>query len=173
MISPCTMLSSPSHTFKTFEILHITLQLSQSKLTVFNIYHPSPLSTVKNCTSLPFYCEGLNNLFSVVATTPHEFIITGDFNLHLDDLSYLQTKQFLTLLDSANPNNMLLFPAHIANHTFVLVITHADSKLKPDITFPPSVILTTFLFCLLSLSLLLFLFPLSLKPISVSDRYHC
>ena len=42
-----------------------------------------------------------------------------------------------SLLDSANLKQHVTFPTHIANHTLDLVITHADSKLKPDITFSP------------------------------------
>ncbi len=129
---PCTFLPSPSHTFKSFEIISTTLQLSQSKLTVFNIYRKPPSSTVKSRISQPFsvFLEDLNNLFSIAATIPHEFFITGDFNLHLDDLNDPHTKQFLTLLDSANLKQHVSFPTHLDNHTLDLVITHAESSLK-------------------------------------------
>jgi len=37
-------------------------------------------------------------LFSFAATTPHEFIITGDFNIHVDNPADTVTSQFLSLL---------------------------------------------------------------------------
>ena len=38
------------------------------------------------------------SFLSLAATTPHEFIITGDFNLHLDNPSDHFTCQFLSVL---------------------------------------------------------------------------
>ena len=64
----------------------ITLELRNSKLTVFNVYRPPPTNT-KYRKSVPFslFLAELDTLLSLAATTPHEFLITGDFNLHLDD----------------------------------------------------------------------------------------
>ena len=36
------------------------------------------------------------------STTPHEFIITGDFNIHLDNPTDTLTSQFLSMLSSIN-----------------------------------------------------------------------
>jgi len=61
-----------------------TLKLFNSNLTVFNIYRPPPAKTRK---PVPFsdFLTDLYTFLSLAATTPHEFLITGDFNLHLDD----------------------------------------------------------------------------------------
>ena len=47
-----------------------------------------------------FFFDEFNSFLSFAATTPHEFIITGDFNIHLDNLSDHTTSQFLSLLSS-------------------------------------------------------------------------
>ena len=44
---PCTLLSSPTTTFKSFEMSTVTLKLPHSKLTLFNIYRP-PSSPAKS-----------------------------------------------------------------------------------------------------------------------------
>jgi len=52
---------------------------------IFNIYRPPSSSTHSKPFSV-FLDEFSSFLFSP-ATTPHEFIITGDFNIHLDNLA--------------------------------------------------------------------------------------
>jgi len=76
-----------------------------------------------------------NNFFlSFAATTPHEFIITGDFNIHLDNLSDHTTSQFLSLLSSFNLTQHVNFPTHNQNHILDLVITSSDSFLAPSLS---------------------------------------
>ena len=69
--------------FSSFESSSVTLQLSHSKLSVFNIYRPPSSST----HSKPFsvFLDDFSSFLSSAATTPHEFIVTGDFNIHLDN----------------------------------------------------------------------------------------
>jgi len=64
----------------------ITLKLFKSNLTIFNVYHPPP-ATTKSRKRVPFsdFLTELDTFLSLAATTPHGFLITGDFNLHLDD----------------------------------------------------------------------------------------
>ena len=75
----------------------------------------------------------LDTLLSVAATTPHEFLITGDFNLHVDDLHNSNTKQFLITLTAANLSQHVHFPTHTHQHTLDLIITHSNSTLSPNV----------------------------------------
>jgi exonuclease III len=95
--------SSPTTIFKSFEISTITLKLAHSKLTVYNVYRP-PSSSAKSRATSPFspFLKDFQTLVSMVSTTPHEFLVTGDFNVHVDDLTDSCAVQFLTLLDQAN-----------------------------------------------------------------------
>ena len=112
----------------------MTLELHRAKLTVFNIYRPP---STKNLQPISQFFEDLDSLISVAATTPHEFLITGDFNLHVDDLSNSNTKQFLSALDAANLFQHVHFPTHNHQHTLDLIITHSHSSLSPNVTFSP------------------------------------
>jgi exonuclease III len=128
----------PVPTFKSFELSSITLKLSKSKLTVFNVYRPPPAST-KSRRPVPFslFLSELDTLLSLAATTPHEFLITGDFNLHLDNPGDSQVKQFLSALDSTNLTQHVSFPTHRDHHTLDLVITATSSSLHPVIDHSP------------------------------------
>jgi exonuclease III len=128
----CNILSNSVPVFKSFEASAITLKLPKSKLTVFNIYRPPPSSS----KAVPFsqFFTDFQTLISHTATIPHGFLITGDFNLHIDDLENPNAKQFLTLLDSCNLTQLVNFPTHRCGHTLDLIITATNSTLSPVIS---------------------------------------
>ena len=128
----CHILSNSAPIFKSFEASSVTLKLLKSKLTVFNIYHPPPSSA----KSVPFsqFLTDFQTLISQAATTAHEFLITGDFNIHLDNLENSNTKLFLSLLDSCNLTQLVNFPTHRCGHTLDVIITATNSTLSPKIT---------------------------------------
>jgi len=89
---------------------------------------------------MPFFLflSELNTSISLAATTPHEFLITGDFNLHLDHPDDSQVKQFLAALDSTNLTQHLSFHTHRDHHIFDLVITPTSSSLNLVIDHSPA-----------------------------------
>jgi len=119
--------------------LKCQLSLSNSLIlnllfTIFIVLHPH----LKNLELLLLqFLEDFQTLVSVVSTTPHDFLITGDFNIHGDNPSDSSAIQFLTLLDHANLTQHDTFPTHIHSHTLDLVITAADSSLSPSVTYSP------------------------------------
>jgi len=62
---------------------------------------------------------------STFATTPHPVIITGDFNIHVDNLTDSHSTSFLSLLDDANLTQHVHAPTHTHGHILDLVITHS------------------------------------------------
>jgi exonuclease III len=134
---PCTILPSPTRIFKSFEFSSTILKLHGTKLAIFNVYRPPASTKTRSSVPMSQFFKDLNTLISIAATTPHEFLITGDFNLHLDDLSDSNTKQFLSILNAANLTQHVHFPTHNHQHTLDLVITHSDSTLSPKVTFSP------------------------------------
>ena len=78
--------ASHSHSYPplfSFESSFVTLQLSHSKISLSSICRPPSSSS----HSKPFsvFLDDFSSFVSFAATTPHEFIITGDFNVHLDN----------------------------------------------------------------------------------------
>jgi len=84
------------------------------------------------CLSLFFSASLIlvNTLIYLAAATPYEFLITGNFNLHLDHPDDLQVKQFLAALDSTN---LFLRDHHILD----LGITPTSSSLNPVMDYSP------------------------------------
>ena len=95
---PFTQLPASLPDFSSFESSNVTLKLPHTELSVFNIYRP-PSATRR----VPFsnFLDEFSSFLSLAAT-PHEIIITGDFNIHLDNLTDTLTSQFLSVLSSYN-----------------------------------------------------------------------
>jgi len=119
---PFTQLPTSLTEFSSFESSAVTLKLPHSKISVFNIYRTPSSSTFSKPFSV--FLDEFNSSLSFTATTPHEFIITGDFNIHLDNLSDHTTSQFLYLLSSFNLMQHVNFPTHNQNHILLTLLLH-------------------------------------------------
>ena len=80
---PFTQLPSPENSFPSFESSSVTLKLPGSKISVFNVYRPPSTSHYSKPNSV--FLDEFNSFLSLAATTPHEFIVAGDFNIHADN----------------------------------------------------------------------------------------
>ena len=137
----CSFLSTSSHIYKSFEMSSITFKVSSSKLTVFNIYRPPPSSSTKcrSFVSFSTFLSEFQDFLSSASTTPNDFLITGDFNIHLDCPSNPEPEKFLSVLSSSNLSQFVNFPTHISSgHTLDLLIAPSTSTLNPTVTFAPT-----------------------------------
>jgi hypothetical protein len=55
-------------------------------------------------------------------SSPHDLIITGDFNIHVNDHNNTQASQFLSLLTAYNLHQIVDFPTHTGQNTLDLFI---------------------------------------------------
>ena len=136
----CSFLSSASRIFKSFEMSSITFKVSSSKLTVFNIYRPPPSSSSKCRTYVPFstFLTEFQDFLTTASTTPNDFLITGDFNIHID-CPNTDTNKFLSVLSSSGLSQHVNFPTHISSkHILDLVISPASSTLNPTVSYSPT-----------------------------------
>ena len=72
---------------------------------------------------------------------PEVLVISGDFNLHLDDLGDNDTKKFMDLLETFSLSQHVSGPTHLSGHTFDLIITCLSDDVvlaSPKGTFPIS-----------------------------------
>jgi hypothetical protein len=136
---PCTLLSSPTTTFKSFEMSTVTLKLPDSKLTLFNVYRP-PSSPVKSrdVASFSHFLEDYQIVISSISTTHFDFLITCEFNIHVDDLTDSNVLNFVSLIDLANLTQRVPFPIHCHSCTLDLVIAISNSSLSPTFTSSPT-----------------------------------
>jgi hypothetical protein len=115
--------------FSTFESLCVNLTIASSSFTLCTIYRPP---SQKNYTL--FQAE-FSTLLEYLISTPSELIITGDFNLHVDDPTSSPAASFLSLLDTFGLSQLISFPTHKAGHTLDLLITRSSSILFSDIDY--------------------------------------
>ena len=111
LIHDSSTIVSTSSEIKSFEISSSTTKLLKSKLTAFNIYRNHYQINTPTHDPVPFsdFLIDFQTFISTAATTPHDFLITGDFNIHTDNHSDLHSQQFLSLLNNANSLNMSTF----------------------------------------------------------------
>ena len=131
ILDSISIILNPSHNYTAFECSSVTLKLHSSTLTVFDIYRP-PTSS-KYSQPISVFLDQFQTFLSSAATTPHEFIITGDINIHLDDPLDSSSQQFTDLLSSTNVTQHVSVTTHIHNHSLDLVITFSRTNLSPTI----------------------------------------
>ena len=106
------------------------IHLLNSVITVSNDELRS--SSIKYSQSISAFLDEFQTFVSATATTPHQFTIPGDFNIHLDDL--LTFLQFTDLLSFTNLTQHVFVSTQIHNHTLDLVITSSHTSLSPTIS---------------------------------------
>jgi len=92
------------------------------------IYRPPSSSKSDFISDFSFVLEDL-------ATSPSELIITGDFNVHVDQPNCSFASSFLNLLDVFSLTQHVTFPTHSSGHTLDLIITRSCSTTISSINF--------------------------------------
>ena len=107
--------------FLSFESLCVKASFSSLSYTILSIYRPPA------CSKSSFMSD-FSTLLEDLATTPSELVITGDFNLHLDEPDDPSTSSFLSLLDTFDLIQHIDQPTHQSGHILDLLITRKNSS---------------------------------------------
>ena len=115
--------------YDTFECVTVHYELKHSKLLVASIYRPpeKPISEFLN--DFQSFLEDINDF-------PGEIILSGDFNIHIEDKNHVQAVRFLDLLDCFGLTQHVDVPTHTSNHVLDLIITRSET-MRPS--SPPSI----------------------------------
>ena len=73
-----------------------------------------------------FYDEFFS-IFEYLSSVSQNFLICGDFNIHMDTTSK-DSEKFLNCLESCNINQHVHKPTHLHSHTLDLILTPNDSS---------------------------------------------
>ena len=84
------------------------------------IYRPPSSST-------SVFMQEFTSLIESLISSPSEFVITGDFNLHVDDPASPPAASFLSVLDHFGLSQHVTFPTHRAGHTLDLLVARASA----------------------------------------------
>ena len=101
------------------------------------VYRPPYSSLHSVSTSVDEFSQFLEN----VVMCPEALVISGDFNLHLDDLRDSDTKKLEDLLETFNLSQYVSGPTHLSGQTLDLIITRSSDDIvlaSPKTTFPIS-----------------------------------
>jgi hypothetical protein len=102
------------------------------KLTIFKIYSPPTYSKYTN--SFSEFLTQFDTFLSSVVSIPHVILITGDFNIHVNDNNQ-QTSQFHSLLDAYGLNQLVDFPTHSCQNTFDLIIVPGTASFSASVAY--------------------------------------
>ena len=75
------------------------------------------------------FLDEFSSLLTDIVSSPCEILISGDFNIQVDDTSAPYTSSFLSLLDSFGLTQHIDRPTHEGNHTLDLLISRQESRL--------------------------------------------
>ena len=119
-----------THQFQTFEFMD--MQILSRSVCIAIIYRP-PLSSNRDCTTDHFMVE-FGSLLEQYVTDSSSLLITGDFNLHVDNSLDKSAQDFLALIDSFNLKQYVCSPTHRAGHILDLLITRDDDQLVTSVS---------------------------------------
>ena len=106
-----TRINLPSQS--SFECISGKLKCDRACLNILNIYQtPGPVSS--------FFSE-LQDLLFYIASLPHDLVLMGDFNLHIESSSS-DVRQLTGILESFDLNQHVNFPTHIHGHFLDVMI---------------------------------------------------
>ena len=124
---------------KSFEFSKWTVKVHDRSTRYVIVYRP-PYSSLQPVSTSVFFDEFSQFLESVVMCS-EALVISGDFNLHLDDLHDNDTKKFMDLLETFSLSQHVSGPTHLLAYTLDLIITRSSDDVvlaSPKTTFPIS-----------------------------------
>ena len=117
---------------KSFEYMETMLKAGSEHIRLVVLYRP-PRSPKNKLTKTVFLQE-LSELLELLSTSSGKLLLVGDFNFHLDDVSDLDTRKLVTLLESVTLSQHIHEPTHKSGHTLDLVITRSSDNFVNNIT---------------------------------------
>ena len=114
--------------FSSFEALCVRLTIASSSYLLLTIYRPPS-------SNMSLFISEFSALLEDIISSLSELIITGDFNIHVDDVTSHCATAFLSILDSFGLSQLVDFPTHISGHTIDLVITRSSSTFFTEVDY--------------------------------------
>ena len=109
----------PTDQYDSFEHYVINVGFGQVSMNLVSVYRPPKLS-------FPEFFNDFQNLLVFLISLKSNFIITGDFNIHVDKVHDPDSQTFSNILNIFNLKQHVSFPTHTSGHTLDLLITTDD-----------------------------------------------
>jgi hypothetical protein len=117
--------------YKSFEVLPLFVRVGALSFVFVVIYRPAPHSAVND----EFFAD-----FADVLERTSSFagcVITGDVNIHLDDLDSTHATQFTSLLECFGLHDLVRQPTHKKGHKLDIFVTRSDQPVSYFRVDPP------------------------------------
>ena len=108
----------PLSKFASFEFFQLDITSNNKTISLFPIYRPEP-----NMTSMSTFFDEFSSYLEVICISPHDIVILGDFNIHMDIFNSHNTKRFVDILSGFNLVQHVTESTHESGHTLDLVIS--------------------------------------------------
>ncbi len=105
------------NSYSSFE--HHAFVFSSPLILCITVYRPPHHSSS--------FISEFSEFLAIIHTSYNRILITGDFNLHVDDTSDAISREFLNLLNCLDFKQHITQPTHNRGHTLDLVISHGLS----------------------------------------------
>jgi hypothetical protein len=116
----------PDVCFGSFEALSVKITSSTKSLAVVTIYRsPGPINN---------FLIDFSDFLSTLVVNYEDFLITGDFNIHMDSATDESSKKMASLLQNFGLRQHVDFPTHSGGHVLDLVITKDKSQLVKSVS---------------------------------------
>ena len=113
---------SHEYQFQTCKCTDFKISFGQSSYTLGLFYRPDDHPFIAFINDMVEYME--NNV-----TDKSEFLLLGDFNIHVNKLHNEKAVTFHDFLSSFSLQNHILFPMHKSQNILDLVITHESTEI--------------------------------------------
>ena len=112
---------------RSFEYLELIVSSGTFKVRLVILYRP-PYSPSHPVTTSTFFADFADYLETLILSA-EPFLITGDFNVHVDDSTNPDATRLLDLLDSMGLCQHVTHPTHELGHTIDLIITRQSDSI--------------------------------------------
>ena len=112
----------------SFEYAVWECNISNMLLTLVGIYHPpySDLTKVRDA----MFLDDLAEFLETMLTTYSNIVVSGDFNLHIDDINNPDAQVFLDLMTVFGLQNHVQLETHTSGHTLDLILNECISQVS-------------------------------------------
>ena len=122
--------------YSTFESIHAEISSNSKSLHLVTVYRPER-DTSGRTWNFNLFLSEFESMIDDYLLHSSDIIFTGDFNVHVDDLTDSRANRFKSLLSSSGLFQYIDEPTHRQGHCLDLLITHENSQIVSDIYIHP------------------------------------
>ncbi|XP_030851782.1 uncharacterized protein LOC115928576 [Strongylocentrotus purpuratus] len=120
--------------FMSFEAYQARVSCQSRSLILLVIYRPDIVEEQGQRIPYSLFLEEFATLLDSFVLDPSEVVLTGDFNVWVDDFNDVRARQFMNILSSYGMKQLVREGTHLHGHTLDLLITRDSATLVSDVS---------------------------------------